>query len=317
VASCSSAGHFVFISTFAQYQPSRFRHARQALPPYVVREGRPPRQGRSHPRHVLPSPRKLVCLGVQPPGRPRQDDNLPHHQVKNRPAGSPMEKAVRKNVQPRSHALLDENVVEFVILAEEEGVSISGAMIVQHAQDVATKLRIPPDLQPRFGPSWLRRFQERYGFRWRRAYGESDSVELDTSKQEIARLRRLVSSYLPRNVFNMDESPCSYNDVPRGSICKIAAPALKQSKARVTMAVCCNTDGSEKLTVLYLGTTTKPRWFSSKHMFLSRRPVSSCDEALSTRCKMVRFSACIFSSRATNHCWYIQHVIQPFSVPKY
>jgi hypothetical protein len=44
-----------------------------------------------------------------------------------------MEKAVRKNVQPRSHALLDENVVEFVILAEEEGVSISGAMIVQHA----------------------------------------------------------------------------------------------------------------------------------------------------------------------------------------
>jgi len=142
-------------------------------------------------------------------------------------------------------------------------------------------------------------------------------VELDTSKQEIARLRRLVSSYLPRNVFNMDESACSYNAVPRGSICKIAAPALKQSKARVTMAVCCNTDGSEKLTVLYLGTTTKPRWFSSKQMFLSRRPVSSCDEALSTRCKMVRFSACIFSSRATNHCWYIQHVIQPFSVPKY
>ncbi|KAE9047372.1 hypothetical protein PR002_g1088 [Phytophthora rubi] len=128
--------------------------------------------------------------------------------IKSRTAllGRPIEKAVRKNEQPRSHALLDENVVEFVLLAEEEGVSISGAMIIQHARDVAAKLRIPPELRPRFASSWLRRFQERYGIRWRRAYGESDSVELDTSQQEIARLRKLVSSYLPRNVFNMDET---------------------------------------------------------------------------------------------------------------
>jgi hypothetical protein len=105
-------------------------------------------------------------------------------------------------------------------------------------------------------------------------------VDLDTSKQEIARLQRLVSSYLPRNVFNMDESAFFYNAVPRGSICKIAATDLKQSKARVTMAVCCNADGSEKLLVLYLGTATKPRWFSSKpssvHYFGTEKGWMTC-----------------------------------------
>ncbi|KAE8999321.1 hypothetical protein PR002_g18492, partial [Phytophthora rubi] len=71
--------------------------------------------------------------------------------IKSRTAllGRPIDKAVRKNAQPRSHALLDETVVEFILLAEEDGVSISGAMIIQHARDVAAKLRIPPELRPR------------------------------------------------------------------------------------------------------------------------------------------------------------------------
>ncbi|EGZ05906.1 hypothetical protein PHYSODRAFT_439507, partial [Phytophthora sojae] len=49
----------------------------------------------------------------------------------------------------------------------------------------------------------------------------------------------------------MDESAFFYNAVPRGSICKNAAPALKQSKSR-------------KLPILYLSTATAPRWLPQK-----------------------------------------------------
>jgi len=62
----------------------------------------------------------------------------------------------------------------------------------------------------------------------------------------------------------MDESAFFHNAVPRGSICKSAAPALKQSKVRVTMACCTNVDGSQKLPLHFLGTALKPRWYSRK-----------------------------------------------------
>ncbi|EGZ29238.1 hypothetical protein PHYSODRAFT_390286, partial [Phytophthora sojae] len=74
------------------------------------------------------------------------------------------------------------------LLAEAEGVCLSGAMIIQHAHELVVKLGIPPAQRPRLGASWLRRFQERYGFEWRRSFGESDSVKLDTATDEIERL---------------------------------------------------------------------------------------------------------------------------------
>ncbi|OWZ00466.1 Tigger transposable element-derived protein [Phytophthora megakarya] len=115
------------------------------------------------------------------------------------------------------------------------------------------KLHIPPEHLPRLGRSWLRRFQERYGFDWRRSFGESDSVKMDASVEDINRIKCIVKSYLPRNVFNMDE-------MPRGSICKNASSVLKQDKARLTVAVCVNADSSVNLPIHYLGQADKPRW---------------------------------------------------------
>ncbi|GMF42184.1 unnamed protein product [Phytophthora lilii] len=74
-------------------------------------------------------------------------------------------------------------------------------------------------------------------------------VQWAASRDGDDELKRLKHSDL-QNVYNMDESAFFYNAVPRGPICKNAASALKQDKARVTMAVCCNADGSDKLPML-------------------------------------------------------------------
>ncbi|KAE9008553.1 hypothetical protein PR003_g14498 [Phytophthora rubi] len=169
-----------------------------------------------------------------------------------------------KKKMPAAQLQLDENVVEFVMLAELEGICLSGDMIIFYAQELAHKLRIPVEQQPRYGRSWLRRLQCRYGFRWRRSYDESSSTNLSAAKDDLEKIKRVVASYKPRDVFNMDESAFFHNTVPRGSICKTKAPALKQSKARVTMACCANADGTEKLPLLFLGTAEKPRWYKKK-----------------------------------------------------
>lgn len=87
---------------------------------------------------------------------------------------------------------------------------------------------------------------------------------MTASAEELTRLKAIIDTYRPCNVFNMDESAFFYNAVPRGSICKSEAPALKQNKARVTMAVCANASGDEKLPVLFLGTALRPRWHARK-----------------------------------------------------
>ncbi|KAE9084885.1 hypothetical protein PF010_g20660 [Phytophthora fragariae] len=118
----------------------------------------------------------------------------------------PHENAQRKNKPSPFQLQLDQNIVEFIMLAEAEGICLSGAMIVFYATVLAKKLGLPRHRQPRFGLSWLRCLQHRYGFRWRRAYGESSSVDLTKVKEELKRIQAVVTTYLPKNVFNMDES---------------------------------------------------------------------------------------------------------------
>ena len=71
----------------------------------------------------------------------------------------------RKNAPTEDQLLIDHNVVDFIMLAELEGIALSGSIIAYYASTLAEKLRIPLSQRPKFGRSWLRCMQERYGFR--------------------------------------------------------------------------------------------------------------------------------------------------------
>ncbi|KAG3159003.1 hypothetical protein PC128_g21378 [Phytophthora cactorum] len=91
-------------------------------------------------------------------------------------------------------------------------------MLIAQAGRLAERHLIPSRCLPRFGTSWLCRFQERYGIKWKRPHGESGSVDLQAAATEMQRLRNLIGSYPYANVFNMDETGLFYNAVPRGSL---------------------------------------------------------------------------------------------------
>ncbi|KAG3118415.1 hypothetical protein PI124_g11186 [Phytophthora idaei] len=112
--------------------------------------------------------------------------------------------------------------------------------------------------------SWLRNLQDRYGIRWRRAHGEDGLANLEPVQEEIKSLRNLIRTYSYTDVYNMDETGFFYNNVSRGSLCINAAPALKKDKARITLAVCTNAPGTDKLPLLFIGKSVKPRWLDKK-----------------------------------------------------
>ncbi|OWZ16047.1 hypothetical protein PHMEG_00010208 [Phytophthora megakarya] len=59
--------------------------------------------------------------------------------------------------------------------------------------------------------------------------------------------------YELNNVFKMDEAGLCYNRAPGGDICIRNNLDVKSDKTRITVAFCANADGSEMLSLLYIG----------------------------------------------------------------
>jgi hypothetical protein len=170
----------------------------------------------------------------------------------------------QKKAHSTHQLLLDQCVLEFLAFCELSSISLSGELIMAQAKKLAILLAIPKSKWPSFGWSWLRHLESRYGIRWRRSHGESSSVDEGVAAAKLQVLRQVLRQYRRRDIYNMDETGFFYNNVPRGSICIHKAPSLKQDKARITLAVCANADGSDKLPLLFVEKSVTPRWWGER-----------------------------------------------------
>lgn len=95
--------------------------------------------------------------------------------------------------------------------------------------------------------------------------GESNSV--DKTEENFAnwqeRLKTILSTYHPDDIFNADETTNFYRALPDKTL-EFKTKAFhggKVSKERLTALVCANMSGTEKLPLLVLGKSEKPRCF--------------------------------------------------------
>ena len=66
-------------------------------------------------------------------------------------------------------------------------------------------------------------------------------------------LEEITLNYEKRYVFNMDEISFFYCFMPVKSITKDRIAERKHQKKRLTVALCCNADGTTKLPLLFVG----------------------------------------------------------------
>ena len=113
---------------------------------------------------------------------------------------------------------------------------------------------------------WLSRFKERHGILHKQICGESASVDpksLTTWLKET--LPGIIRGYEAKDIFNADETGLFYRLTPdktlsfKGEQCH----GGKQSKERMTVMLCSNMDGSEKLKPLVIGKFKNPRCFKN------------------------------------------------------
>ncbi|XP_072169422.1 tigger transposable element-derived protein 6-like [Diadema setosum] len=141
---------------------------------------------------------------------------------------------------------------------------VSGPLMREKAEYLAKKLG-----HDKFQASsgWLSRFKERHGIQQLRVCGESAGVDenvVDTWKKES--LPAIIAQYSPRDIFNADETGLFYRLTPDKSLAFSGQEChgMKQNKERVTVMVCANMDGSEKIKPLVIGKSKQPR--SLKHV---------------------------------------------------
>lgn len=108
---------------------------------------------------------------------------------------------------------------------------------------------------------WNDCFQKRHSIAYRAVSGEAGNVNFDTVDDWKATPSTLIEGYEPRDTYNTKKTGLIFWVMPlkmpsmKGEACH----GGKCSKDRLTVLLCCNTDGSDKLKSWVIGKYRSPR----------------------------------------------------------
>lgn len=163
----------------------------------------------------------------------------------------------RKRIRTAKHVDVERELFDWFCQARANNIPLSGPFVKEKAKYIALKMGI--DFECSNG--WLQRFQHRHNISALCIKGEGASVDIVAAEQWRESVMPILKQYTPQDTFNMDETGLFYNMKPertlslKGETCR----GGKKCKERLTVLLCCNADGSEKLKPLVVGKFEKPR----------------------------------------------------------
>ncbi|KAF0696620.1 Aste57867_12645 [Aphanomyces stellatus] len=159
---------------------------------------------------------------------------------------------------------VETKLVEWVLRCEELGVCITGELIRQQAKSYCQELGVPSSRSIAFSKGWLFKFQQKHGLSCKTQHGEAASVAPEAVRQGRKAMLNATGGYSARNIYNMDETAFFYCMSPHRSITRNRVPGSKKSKKRITVALTTNSDGSDHVEPLFIGTAARPRCFRGR-----------------------------------------------------
>ena len=164
------------------------------------------------------------------------------------------QKRLRK---PKFEALEEALGIWFATMQAKKAI-ISDAILLEKGKDFAARLQCD-DFMASSG--WLSRFKTRHGISLKILHGEAASVNTSTVSAARIELQAIVAQYAPEDVYNVDETGLFYRMPPSKSLAQGPRQGTKQYKDRITVALCTNSDGSDRLKPLVIGKSAQPRCF--------------------------------------------------------
>ena len=148
----------------------------------------------------------------------------------------------------------------------DKGVRISGLLLKSKAEEFALKSG-KTDFVATEG--WLSRWKTRHQIKSIRTHGEKSSADFEGAEVWVSTVQpQLLQDYNPENIYNADETGLYFRATPDSSLCYTYEQLSGSKKAmeRVTILLCANMLGNDKLKLLMIGKSKKPRCFKNIKM---------------------------------------------------
>ncbi|GBC35167.1 tigger transposable element-derived protein 6-like [Rhizophagus irregularis DAOM 181602=DAOM 197198] len=166
------------------------------------------------------------------------------------------EASLKKQVKP-NFPQVDEALGFWVEKAIDNNITISGELLAQKACDFATLL----DVQDFKGSDgWVAGFKKRHNLESYVKHGEAASAPSEEDLNEMRKdLQNILKEYSPDDIFNIDKTGLYWKMEPNRTLSTGPVVGKKLSKERVTIALCCNASGTEKVKPVFIGKSQNPR----------------------------------------------------------
>lgn len=139
-----------------------------------------------------------------------------------------------------------------------QGMRVSGDQMIDMARSFWCKIpEYEGESPPLFSEKWLRGFKERHGLMKRSLFGEARASPKVTENQ-MQYVRDLCKVYAPENIYSMDETGLYYRGRSVPDFVGKIAPGTRVDTNRVTLVLCCNATGSDRLMPLIINKFRKP-----------------------------------------------------------
>ncbi|KAK1562050.1 hypothetical protein Q3G72_005338 [Acer saccharum] len=140
-------------------------------------------------------------------------------------------------------------------------------MIQTKAKEFLQKMSGETNPEFNFSSGWLDRFKARHGIKSYRRFRESGSVVMENIEIALPGIRAKLNQFHWKDIYNMDETGLFFRLEVDHSLATKQLEGRKKDKERITIAVCCNGDGSDKVPLWIIGKNANPRCF--KHVNMS------------------------------------------------
>ena len=159
---------------------------------------------------------------------------------------------------------LDSILAEWILQRQQNRVILTWQLIQKKTKDFAEQLKISEDQRPSFSDGWLEKFLDRHHLQTIVLSGESGSADIAAIEAALPDIQAAINKFSPQDVFNMDETGLFFCMTLDRTIATRQLEGMKKDKTRISIALCVNADGSEKLELLIIGHAAKPRAFNKK-----------------------------------------------------
>ena len=155
---------------------------------------------------------------------------------------------------------LEESLYLYFSNIRAHNIPISDEILIAQAKIFGSMFGIS-DLEFKYSRGWLSNFKIRHGIKEHTLVGERGSVNIVDVKKGRCDLQSLTSKYDLDCIYNFDETALYYRLPPNKTLANCSVSGSKESKERLTVGVCCNASGKDKVKLVVISKFARPRCF--------------------------------------------------------